>query len=92
MPDYNLTKYEKGVCCTGTKLFFNCLTTLKRLNNDIKVLKPALNESVTPLLHSWWIHLNWKFLNYVKTYVKHFSAQHIWWLPLVLYVCSWWCW
>jgi len=52
MPDYNLTKYEKGVCCTGTKLFFNCLTTLKRLNNDIKVLKPALNESVTPLLHS----------------------------------------
>lgn len=52
MPDYNLTKYEKGVCYTGIKLFINLLTTLNRLNHDIKVLKPALNESVTLLLHS----------------------------------------
>lgn len=52
MPDFNPTIYEKGVCCTGIKLFSNLLTTLKRLNHDIKVLKPALNESVTLLLHS----------------------------------------
>ena len=52
MPDYNLTKYEKGVCCTGIKLFINILTTLKRLNHDIRVMKPVLNESVTLLPHS----------------------------------------
>jgi len=52
MPDYNLTRYEKGVCCTGIKLFINILTRHKRLNDDIKVLKPALNESVTLLMNS----------------------------------------
>jgi len=52
MPDYNLTKYEKGVCCIGIKLFISILTTLKRLNHDIKVLKPALNAYVTLLPQS----------------------------------------
>jgi hypothetical protein len=45
MPDSNLTKYQKGVYCTGIKLLSNLLTTITSSNHDIKVLKPALNES-----------------------------------------------
>lgn len=42
---------KKELCFTGIKLFSSLLTTRKRLNQDIKVLKPALNDSVT-LQHS----------------------------------------
>lgn len=39
MPNSNLTKYQKGVY--HMKLFNNTPPTIKSLNHDIKVFKPA---------------------------------------------------
>jgi hypothetical protein len=44
MPNTNLTKYQKGVYYTGIKLFNNLPPTIKSLNHDIKVFKPALKD------------------------------------------------
>jgi hypothetical protein len=50
IPNTNLTKYQKGVYYTGIKLFNNLPPTIKSLNHDIKVLKPALKDYL--LTHS----------------------------------------
>jgi hypothetical protein len=42
MPNMNLTKYQKVVYCAGIKLFSDLPPTIKSLNHDIKVFKPAL--------------------------------------------------
>jgi hypothetical protein len=52
MPNTNLTKYQKGVYYTGTKLFNNLPPTIKSLNHDIKVFKPALKDYL--LTHSFY--------------------------------------
>jgi hypothetical protein len=44
MPNTNLTKYQKGAYYTGIKLFNNLPPTIKSLNYDIKVFKPALKD------------------------------------------------
>jgi hypothetical protein len=44
MPNTNLTKYKKIVYHTGIKLFNNLPPTIKSLNHDIKVFKPALKD------------------------------------------------
>jgi hypothetical protein len=55
MPNANLTKYLGGVYYTDTKLFNNPRPTIKRLNYDIKVFKPALKDHLLP--HSYSIIL-----------------------------------
>jgi hypothetical protein len=52
MPNTNLTKYQKGVYYTGIKLFSYLLPTIKSLNHDIKVFKPALKDYF--LTHSFY--------------------------------------
>jgi hypothetical protein len=42
VPNANFTKHQKGVYYTGIKLFNNLPPTIKSLNYDIKVFKPAL--------------------------------------------------
>jgi hypothetical protein len=44
VPNTNLTKYQKGAYYTGIKLFNNLPPTIKSLNYDIKVFKPALKD------------------------------------------------
>jgi hypothetical protein len=44
MPNMKFTKYQKGVNYTGIKLFNNLPPTIKSLNHDIKVFKPALKD------------------------------------------------
>jgi hypothetical protein len=44
VPNTNLTKYQKGAYYTGIKLFNNLPLTIKSLNYDIKVFKPALKD------------------------------------------------
>jgi hypothetical protein len=44
MPNTNLTKYKKGVYNTGIKSFNNLPPTIKSLNHNIKVFKPALKD------------------------------------------------
>jgi hypothetical protein len=51
MPNTNLTKYQNGVYYTGIKLFSNLPPTIKSLNHDIKVFKPALKDYL--LTHSF---------------------------------------
>jgi hypothetical protein len=51
MPNTNLTKYQKGVYYTDIKLFDNLPPTIKSLNRDIKVFKPALKDYL--LTHSY---------------------------------------
>jgi hypothetical protein len=51
MPNTNLTKYQKGVYYTGIKLFNNLPPTIKSLNHDTKVFKPALKHYL--LTHSY---------------------------------------
>jgi hypothetical protein len=51
MPNMNLTCYQKGVYYTGIKLFNNLPPTIKNLNHDIKVFKPALKDYI--LTHSY---------------------------------------
>jgi hypothetical protein len=50
MPNTDLTKYQKGVHYTGIKLFNNLPRTIKSLNHDIRVFKPALKNY---LIHSY---------------------------------------
>jgi hypothetical protein len=38
----DLRKYQKGVYCTGIKLFINLPPAIRCLNSGIKVFKPAL--------------------------------------------------
>jgi hypothetical protein len=52
IPNTNLTKHKKGVYYTGIKLFNNLLPTIKSLNQDTKVLKPALKDYL--LTHSFY--------------------------------------
>jgi hypothetical protein len=52
MPYMNLTKYKKGVYYTGIKLFNSLPPTIKSLNHDIKVFKPALEDYI--LTHSFY--------------------------------------
>jgi hypothetical protein len=40
-PTTNLSKYQKGVYCTGIKLFNNLPPTIKCLTRDIKLFKPV---------------------------------------------------
>jgi hypothetical protein len=42
--------YPKAVYCAGIKLFNTLPSSIKSLNNDMKVFKPALKEN--PLSHS----------------------------------------
>jgi hypothetical protein len=51
MPNTNLTKYKKGVYYTGIELLKNLPPTIKSLNHDIKVFKPALKDYL--LTHSY---------------------------------------
>jgi hypothetical protein len=44
MPNTNLTKYQKGAYNTRIKLFNNIPPTIKSLNYDIKLFKPALKD------------------------------------------------
>jgi hypothetical protein len=46
----NLTGYQKGVYCTGIKLFSNNLLTVIYLNHNIKLFKLASKENL--LSHS----------------------------------------
>jgi hypothetical protein len=50
IPNANLTKYHGGVYYTGIKLFNNLPPTIKSLDHDIKVFKPALRDYL--LTHS----------------------------------------
>jgi hypothetical protein len=52
MPNANLTNYQKGVYHTGIKLFNHLPPTIKSLNYDIKVFKPALKDYL--LSHSFY--------------------------------------
>jgi hypothetical protein len=52
MPNTNLIKYQKGAYYTGIKLFNNLPPTIKSLNHDIKVFKPALKDYL--LTHSFY--------------------------------------
>lgn len=40
----NLTQYQGGVHCTGIKSFDNLPPTIKSLDLDMKIFKPALRE------------------------------------------------
>jgi hypothetical protein len=51
MPNTKLTKYQNGVYYIGIKLFNNLPPTIKSLNHDIKVFKPALKDYL--LTHSF---------------------------------------
>jgi hypothetical protein len=51
VPNTNLSKYKKDVYCSGIKLFNNLTPTIKSLNHDIKIFKPALKEYLLP--HSY---------------------------------------
>jgi hypothetical protein len=51
IPNTNLTKYPKGVYYTAIKLFNNLPPTIKSLNYDMKVFKPALKDDL--LTHSF---------------------------------------
>jgi hypothetical protein len=44
MPNSNLTKYQKWVYCSGIRSFSNLPTTIKNINHNVKILKPALKE------------------------------------------------
>jgi hypothetical protein len=44
LPNTNLSKYKKGVYCSGIKLFSNLPPTVKSLNHDIKKCKSSLKE------------------------------------------------
>jgi hypothetical protein len=48
----NLTKYRKGVYYTGIKLFNNLPSTIRSLNHDTRVFKPALIDYL--LTHSFY--------------------------------------
>jgi hypothetical protein len=48
----NLTSYQKDACYAGIKLFNILPDSIKSLNNDIKVLKPALKDYL--LSHSFY--------------------------------------
>ena len=50
LPNCNLTKYWQTVYYTHIKLLNNLHTTIKNLNHDIEVLKPALKHYL--LCHS----------------------------------------
>jgi hypothetical protein len=52
MQNTNLTKYQKGGYYIGIKLFNNLPPTIKSLNHDIKVFKPALKDYL--LTHSFY--------------------------------------
>jgi hypothetical protein len=52
MPNTNLIRYQKGVYCTGIKLFNNLPPTIKSLNHYIKVFKSALKDYL--LTHSFY--------------------------------------
>jgi hypothetical protein len=49
MPNMNLIKYQKGVYYTGIKLFNNLPPTIKSLNHNIKVFKPASKDYLLTL-------------------------------------------
>jgi hypothetical protein len=51
VPNTDLSKYQKGVYCSGIKLFSNLLPTIKRLNHNIKKFQPSLKEYL--LSHSY---------------------------------------
>jgi hypothetical protein len=44
MLNANLTTYQKGAYCAGMKLFIIFPSSIKSLNHDIKVFKPALKD------------------------------------------------
>jgi hypothetical protein len=50
-PNANLTSYQKGAYYAGIKLFNNLPDSIKSLNHDIKVFKPALKDYL--LSHSY---------------------------------------
>jgi hypothetical protein len=43
-PSANLTSYQKGACYAGIKLFNTLPDSIKSLNHDIKLFKPALKD------------------------------------------------
>jgi hypothetical protein len=47
----NLTNYQKDAYCVGIKLFSTLPDSIKSLNHDIKVFKPALKDYL--LSHSF---------------------------------------
>jgi hypothetical protein len=50
MPNVNLTTYQKGAYYAGIKLFSTLVASIKSLNSDIKVFKPALKDYLSSLL------------------------------------------
>lgn len=44
MPNANLTSYQKGIYYVGIKLFNNLPPSIKSLNYNIKVFKPAFED------------------------------------------------
>jgi hypothetical protein len=52
MQNTNISKYQKGIYCTGIKLFNNLPPTIRSLNHDMKKFKPLLKESLLSCFHS----------------------------------------
>jgi hypothetical protein len=51
-PGANLTSYQKGAYYGGIKLFNTLPDSIKSLNHDIRVFKPALKDYI--LSHSFY--------------------------------------
>jgi hypothetical protein len=49
MPNATLISYQKGTYYAGTKLFNTLPSSIKSLNHDIKVFKPALKDCLLSL-------------------------------------------
>jgi hypothetical protein len=65
-PSANLTSYQKGAYYVGITLFSTLPDSIKSLNHDIKVLKPALKDYL--LSHSFSVGelLQLKIIKYCK--------------------------
>jgi hypothetical protein len=63
----NLTQYQGGVHCTGIKSFDNLPPTIKSLDLDMKIFKPALREYL--FLLCTWFYLHQQILIFIHIYM-----------------------
>jgi hypothetical protein len=71
-----ITRYKKIMYYTGIKLFSTLLASIKSLNHNIKVFKPALKDYLLTLI-SRRIYFNKKFSSTVNIYEDNSSLEQL---------------